>query len=393
MPNNNNFNNSNINLGFHQMNSFDQNNMNNQNNNNYINRLSSFDNNMFNQHNKILMSNLMIGNYFLLRNDILKAIILCLFNCKIFLQNINNINVNQQNKPIINSLKYIFQNNDYNNGLLKLKENINKKLVQNIDLENPKNVFIFIIESINNEIGGINQNNNIDMNLAQFLNNEFLLFQEFVSQIFQPMNNTFISQNCFGINEIYYKCNICKKMNYNFEIFKFIEFSVEDINIFLVNKLTNYIKTEKNEAFMKIMKNNYYQKIISFKDCFDYYSRKEIKKYNQCFSCNKKIESYEYCKLMEVPNILFIVIKNKKNYSVSVELIEEFNINVNGKNKHYELNSAIINLNQDEKYYALIKNEISDFWELHLENNNEIIILSDILKRGFPFLLIYQLKN
>ena len=248
-----------------------------------------------------------------------------------------------------------------------------------------------IIENINKEINDLNQNKNIDINRAQFLNNEFLLFQEFVSQIFEPMNNTFISKNFFGINEIYYKCNNCKKMNYNFEIFKLIEFSVEDINNFLANKLQNYLE-EKSEKFIKIMNNNS-QKIISLEDCFDYYSRKEIKKYNQCFSCNKKIESSEYCKLMQVPNILFIAIKNKKNYSVSVELIEKLKISVNQYIKHYELNSAIINLNQDEKYYYLIKNEINNLWELHLENNNETIVLSDIQKKCFPFLLVYQLKN
>ena len=394
---NNNFNNNNINLGFHQMNSFDQINMNNQNNIN-LNRLSSFDQskNMFTQHNQNLMNNLMIGNLFLPKNDILKAIILCLFNCKIFLQNINKINNNQQNKPIINSLKYILESNDYNNGLSKLKENINKKSVQNIDLEDPKIVFKFIIESINKEIGGISQNNkNIDMSLAQFINNEMLLFQEFVSQIFQPMNNTFISQNCFGINEIYYKCNICKKMNYNFEIFELIEFSVEDINNFLVNKLPNYITNENSgnsQKFIKIMKNNS-RKIIQLEDCFDYYSRNEIKKNNKCFSCNINGECSEYCKLMQVPNILFITLKNKKNYSVSVELIEKLNITVNQYNKHYELISAIIISNQDEKYYALIKNESNNLWELHLENNNETINLFDIQKKGFPFLLIYQLKK
>ena len=338
----------------------------------------------------------MIGNLFLPKNDILKAIILCLFNCKIFLQNINKINNNQQNKPIINSLKYILESNDYNNGLSKLKENINKKSVQNIDLEDPKIVFKFIIESINKEIGGISQNNkNIDMSQAQFLNNEMLLFQEFVSQIFQPMNNTFISQNCFGIKEIYYKCNICKKMNYNFEIFELIEFSVEDINNFLVNKLPNYITNENSgnsQKFIKIMNNNS-RKIIQLEDCFDYYSRNEIKKNNKCFSCNINGECSEYCKLMQVPNILFITIKNKKNYYVSVELIEKLNITVNQYNKHYELISAIIISNQDEKYCALIKNESNNLWELHLENNNETLNLFDIQKKGFPFLLIYQLKK
>ena len=397
--NNNNMNfgnniNSCINQGFHHMNSFAQSNMNNQNNNNCLNGLNSYDQmqNMFMQRNQNLMNNLMIGNVLLPRNDILKAIVLCLVNCKIFIENINTINTNQQNKPIINSLKYIFQNNDYNNCLSKLKENINKKLVQNIDLEDPKVVFVSIIENINSEIGGLNQNKTLEMSLAQYLNNEKVLYQEFVSQIFEPMNNTFISQNFFGIEEFYYKCKICGKMNYNFNIFKLIEFSVEDVNAFLVDKLKNYIANEKSERFMKIMRNNR-QKIISLDDCFDYYTRKELKVCNiPCFQCQNVENSGNY-KFMKVPNILFIAIKNKKNYSVSVELVDKLNIAVFSYIKQYELISAIIYSNKDEKYYALIKNGINGSWELHFENKQETIILPSVQNIGFPFLLIYQLKN
>jgi hypothetical protein len=393
--NNNNFNNYNMNSclnpNFHHMNSFGNNNVINQNNN--YNRMNSFDQiqNMFMQQNKNFMNNLMIENAFLPRNDILKSIVLCLFNCKIFVQNIINNDINQQNKPIINSLKYICQNNDYNNGLSKLKENINRIPNQNINLEDPKIVFITIIEYINNEIGGLIQNKNLVINQSKNSNNENFIFQEFMSQIFNPMNNTFITKNFFGIREFYYKCKNCNLVNFNFEILKLIELSVEDINVYLVNKLQNYIKKGKSEEFIKIMNNNY-QKVITINDCFDYYTRKELKKNNiACFTCSKIFDNViGYYKLIKVPNILFITIKNKKNYAVSVELIDVFNITVNAVLIKYELISAIINSNQDEKYYSLIKKE-NKTWELHLDNNKEIITLSEAQKKGFPFLLVYQL--
>ena len=393
--NNNNFNNYNMNSclnpNFHHMNSFGNNNVINQNNN--YNRMNSFDQiqNMFMQQNKNFMNNLMIENAFLPRNDILKSIVLCLFNCKIFVQNIINNDINQQNKPIINSLKYIYQNNDYNNGLSKLKENINRIPNQNINLEDPKIVFITIIEYINNEICGLIQNKNLVINQSKNSNNEKFIFQEFMSQIFNPMNNTFITKNFFGIREFYYKCKNCNLVNFNFEILKLIELSVEDINVYLVNKLQNYIKKGKSEEFIKIMNNNY-QKVITINDCFDYYTRNELKKNNiACFTCSKIFDNViGYYKLIKVPNILFITIKNRKNYAVSVELIDVFNITVNAVLIKYELISAIINSNQDEKYYSLIKKE-NKTWELHLDNNKEIITLSEAQKKGFPFLLVYQL--
>ena len=42
---------------------------------------------------------------------------------------------------------------------------------------------------------------NLVINQSKNSNNENFIFQEFMSQIFNPMNNTFITKNFFGIRE------------------------------------------------------------------------------------------------------------------------------------------------------------------------------------------------
>ena len=167
------------------------------------------------------------------------------------------MNEDLQNMPIISSLQYIFKNADYTNGIFKLRGNLASKGF--IDLENPKNIFIFILDNINNEIGGgFNPNQSNSSFLSKHSNNKNKLYEDFVNQIFTPLNHTFISNNFFGIREVISKCNTCKYENYNLDIFRFLEFSVEEVQKFLVNKLPDYIQGEKSnpKRFLEINYNN-----------------------------------------------------------------------------------------------------------------------------------------
>ena len=94
-----------------------------------------------------------------------------------------------------------------------------------------------------------------------------------------------------------------------------------------------------------------------------------------------------------MPNYLFIIIKNTKDYFVTLKLAENFNLsNVSLKEK-YELISVIIISKENQNYYALIKDKNNDNWKLYLDNNIETINLSEAKMKGLPFLLIYKIKN
>ena len=380
----------------------------NSNNQNQINNYNNIQN-CFNNQNIFqnqINYNLMLDNFPFPRNDLLKSLVRCLSNCQIVFENIINFN-EQQFMPIVSSLNYIFQKNDYIYGLSKLKENLNRASKQINDLDEPKNVFSYIIESINNEIGGCNSNQNNSLIQYNNYTNRDSIYNEFLNRIFNPQNNTFISQNFFGIREIISICYNCNNMNYNFEIFKFLEFSVEDINNYLVNKLREYIQKGGyknkyvNSRFAEINDNNL-KNLITLKDCFAYYSKHDYRVNNMylvCNNCKSKLENlnvkYESRKM---PNILCIFINNKKEkeYKVSVKLEEKINLTNYLKSadiKEYNLNCAIIYSKQNDKYYALLKNHNKNNWLLYFENIIREENLQQVKEIGFPFLLIYKSKD
>mgnify|MGYP002626234394 FL=1 len=295
---------------------------------------------------------------------------------------------------ILSSLNYIFKNNDYNFGLSQLKQNLINVSNNSFNLEEPSNVLLSIILNLDNEISGNNLNQKQELTFYQNPNDRDLMYNEFLDKIFNPSNNTFISKNFFGIREIMTKCMKCLNLNYDFEIFKFFEFSVKDVNHFIANKLHRYIKEEKSQNFLEIMNNNS-KKIITINNCFDYYSN-NIGKYNNitCRKCRQKFDDVNGKNVLrKMPNYLFIIIKNTKDYSVTLKLEENINLSKISLNEKYKLISVIIISKENQNYYALIKDKDNDIWRLYLDNNIETINLSDASKKGLPFLLLYKIKN
>ena len=348
-----------------------------------------------------IIPNINLQNQIMPKVDILKTIVLCLSNCDVLFQNIINMNEDPKIMPIISSLKYIFQNADYTNGINKLRENLNRASKEIVNLEKPKNIFIFILDNINNEIGGgFNPNQSNSSFLSKKSNNKNNLYEDFVNQIFNPLNTTFISKNFFGIREVITKCNTCRYENYNLDIFRFLEFSVEEVQTFLVNKLPDYIQGEKSNAqrFLEINNNNA-KNIITLNDCFDCYSNNITEMNNIIINCKNCKEKSDHPKgkfgLKKMPNILCILIENKKDYKVSLKLEEKLNVGkyVNPDTiKEYYLVSAIIKSSGNDSYNALIKNMNDNKWYLNLEYNSVPFDFKTEKQEGKPFLLIYKAK-
>ena len=384
---------SNINPPFHHANSTE----------NLINPINNFQNfqNQFNQKlviNPINNSMAQISRF--AKEDLLKSIVLCFSNCGVLFQNIINYNVLQQNMPVLYSLKYIFQNNDYNTGIQQINVYIKNACKGFLNLEDPKNVFVLLFDNIIKEIGALNliQNNFVSSNISE--DNRDILYDEFVNKIFKPNNYTFISQNFFGIREIISICQSCNSKNYNFEIFKYIEFSIEEVHKFSIEKLTAYLMQDldkgKDNKFIRKMNSKDINK-VTLDYCFDSYLQKTISLNNIfCKKCQNAISKGKY-EFRMMPNILFIVINNKqqKDYVNSVKIEEILNLSKYASrsvNQKYDLICAVIYSKEDGKYYSLIKG-LNQIWYIQLNNKkNQIDIYGEEFK-GFPFLLIYQSKN
>ena len=73
------------------------------------------------------------------------------------------------------------------------------------------------------------------------IENENNMYNDYLNQVFNKINTTFISQEYLGINEKNIRCPLCKKYNYDFNIFYYLKISIKKVNNYLVNKLGEYM--------------------------------------------------------------------------------------------------------------------------------------------------------
>ena len=389
-------------FGNFQMNNTINNNMN---NNNMINNMinnnmnNMINNNMINNNMNNMINNNMINNNIIMPinnisipDDILKSAFHCFFNCDKIINEIKILFPNQNNNmPLIHSLYATFIASNIYIALRELNEMINKLNTQNIKLEKPEDIFIFFIEKVNKELGGINQNEiNIPF-MPYNIENENSMYNDYLNQVFNKINTTFISQDYFGINEKYILCPLCKKYNYDFNIFYYLKFSIKKVNNYLVNKLGEYMNNPiKKKRTIQILNNNY-EKLITLDDCFEYYFRTVSEDY-KCSKCNKISAQAEKKNIIKkFPNVLCIIIEETEDYNISVLMQQKYKIENDIKN--YELIRAIIYSNNDKKYYTISKGEVNPEYFLLDVNNYKSYSLSEGQKMGSPVMLLYKAIN
>jgi hypothetical protein len=161
----------------------------------------------------------------------------------------------------------------------------------------------------------------------------------------------------------------------------------------------NMMKNERNKSFLNLM-NLAHEKTIHLNVCFEYYLYMDKPKNN--FVCNKcKTQSndskYNH-KLMILPNILCIVLKNNKNLKVRVDFSESLDLSKYldnfVENKNYKL-IGIITYNYENKvYYSISKNINNKKWYFY--DGERVAILDNNNKNqniGIPYMILYQNEN
>jgi hypothetical protein len=239
---NNNINNNNINPNMNNNNIIQ--NMNNNMINNIINKID-------NNNNNINVNNCL--------NPInpIKALLYCLSNVEnltSYLLNNNNYNEHQNYKDIFpitseySKIIYDLFNNRNQRNIKEISITQNFKdliMKNNISSPEPKNIFNFILENIHdeNKVPIENQNYNNQMKAGK----RDIIFNNFIEQKFNPENTSNISNNFFGIEEILKCCSKCNNSFYKYEIFKYIEFDIKEINNSMINKVNELLDNSNND--------------------------------------------------------------------------------------------------------------------------------------------------
>ena len=268
-----------------------------------------------------------------------------------------------------------------------------------------KDLLLFILERLHEELKKNNNsdNNNI-YNIINIPNNDrgkkFKLFL----QNFKKEDTSVISHYFFGVNESLIKCQNCNNIIYDFQIFNFMIFPLEEAKQYICSKGPILIINNRVQSFMNLL-NKVQNNKVKLHDCFEYNERLitfENDNMIYCNNCNQLSVALSQVKIYNAPVIFCIILNRGKNnkYLVNVEFPEILDlskfIHSNNSKKIYELIGIVTHLGESGQgghFIAFCKSRVDKKWYCF---NDSLVSDSSFDKAknfGVPYILFYHLNS
>ena len=326
----------------------------------------------------------------------LNATLQCLSNTKKLTEYFLKKYKSHINKKIANEYYKVISNlwNRDNNNKSFSPHSFNEVLCKNNPLfyqkgtNNPKDIINYLLEILHKELNKVNRNNNGIEIIHQQTNEETMFkffFQNFYENYNSPISNLF-----YGVLETKDKCSECNLIKYNFQIFTFLEFPLENINQY-------YYNIGKKPLFLENGKNP----DINIYECFEYYRRVDsMGGENQMFCniCNKLCTTLYSTNIYSSPNYLIINLNRGKvqEYQCKVNFPEQLNIfnfvTFTEGITVYELYDVICRFPSaiDGHFVAFCKNYINHKWYLYDDATVTLCTKRQQYLDGIPYILFYK---
>ena len=324
----------------------------------------------------------------------MNATLQCLSNTKklteYFLKEFKNDNLN---KIMTNEYYKVIKN--YNNKSYSpnsFKEVLSKEnpLFAGIQANDSKDLINFLIERFHQELNVVNINQDDLSQIPANQMNELSMLNAFVIDFRQKFNSP-ISNFFYGILETRSQCQGCKIMKFNFQLYSFLEFPLEQVNIFFNNKMGKplYSQNGKNSD-------------INLYECFEYNRKIDLMNgENQmfCDQCNKLCDATYTTLIYSGPNYLIINLNRGKGavYECKVIFPEQLNIlnyvTFTQGITVYELYAVICHLGPSSMsghFVAYCKNSIDHKWYLYNDAFVSLCTKSQQYNDGMPYILFYK---
>ena len=311
---------------------------------------------------------------------------------------------NNNNKIMANEYYKVIKNLwniDNNKGSFSpddFKEKLSQEnpLFAGVAANDSKDLINFLLERFHLELNVIKNDNN-QLNNDYLINDNDQLDEQKMLNIFTNeysiKYNSIISNLFYGVLETRSQCQNCKAIKYNFQIYSFIEFPLEQVNKYCFNtgKRNNYN-----------LNNNNKNPDVDLYECFEYYGNLELmtgdnKMY--CNICKCLYDSLYGSLLYSAPNYLIINLNRGKGaiYECNVNFPEQLNlfnfVSFKNGNTVFQLYAVICHLGPSSMsghFVAFCKNKKDKKWYLY---NDGIVTLCENpypYKKGMPYILFYQ---
>ena len=227
----------------------------------------------------------------------------------------------------------------------------------------------------------INQADQLDEQkmLKLFLNEFNIKFHSIISDLF------------YGVMETKSQCQGCNNIKYNFQVYSFLEFPLEQVNKYYFNKglRPSHLSTNNNPD-------------VNLYECFNYYGNLEMmtgENQMYCNICKKSCDAFYGTNLYSALNYLIINLNRGKGavYQCNVIFPEKLNIlnfvSFKEGNTYFELYAVICHIGPSSMsghFVAYCKDKIDKKWYLYNDSLVTPCKRNDEYKKGMPYIFFYQ---
>ena len=288
------------------------------------------------------------------------------------------------------------ENNNKSYSPTSFKDVLSKEnpLFAGIAANDSKDLINFLLERFHQELNlAKNENNNNDPNSnlnPQDQSDEQLMLKLFLDEMKEKFDSP-ISNLFYGILETKSQCQGCNIIKYNFQVYSFLEFPLQQVNQFFFNKGTRPLVNPDGK-----------NPDVDLYECFEYYEKVDLMTGDNqmfCNQCNKLCNSFYSTKLYSGPTYLILNLNRGKGavYECKVNFPEQLTIINYLTNKDgittYELYAVICHLGPSSMsghFVAYCRNRIDNKWYLY---NDALVSLCTKPKQyidGMPYILFYK---
>ena len=259
-------------------------------------------------------------------------------------------------------------------------------LFQGVQANDSKDLIIFLLEIMNNELVNIhNKKHNISNNEVEVyqeinISDESMVLTRFLKD-FRKKYCTVIGTYLIGFNKSVFTCYYCNGKTINFNIFNLLIFSLE--------ATSNYYNLGINNNSIPV---------INFNHCFGYLSKEEIFQETYCQKCKKTGNSNYKETIYSFPLYLIIILNRGKGniFNCYVQIPEKFNasnfVDNKSQNDEYELIGIVSHFGESGMgghFIAFCKHYKDGKWRCY---NDSVVTecQNDYLNKGTPYILFYK---
>ena len=263
-------------------------------------------------------------------------------------------------------------------------------LFAGIQANDSKDLINFLLERFHQELNYAKKSNNDNeiVNVNQM--DEMQTLKVFISDYFNS-NQSIITDCFYGMLETKSKCTGCKFTKYNFQIYSFLEFPLEQVNIYMSN-LGRRLK----------MMNQGQNPDIDLLECFEYYQKIDLMNgQNQmyCNICNMNMDTYYGSNIYSLPNYLIINLNRGKGavYECKVNFPENLNllnfVTFKQGKTYFQLYAVICHLGPSSMsghFVAYCRHKNNDKWYKYNDSFVTECTKPQEYNEGMPYILFYR---